>query len=83
MAAEDQVEVSIEISVDKDELNKLLVVKGLRIVGLTDVTVDREMLVKALVKYSNIPGNEVRAKAEKMLKFIVNESVDEEPASNT
>jgi len=56
---------------DKPGMLKALVDNKLRLVTLTDVTVELEMLVKALIKYAGIPGNEVRGKAEKILKFIV------------
>ena len=45
--------------------------QGLRIVKLTDVTVTRELLVKALIKTSKLAGNEIPAIANQMLKDMI------------
>ncbi len=50
---------------------KQLAKQGLRIVKLTDVTVTRELLVKALVKTGKLAGNEIPGIAEQMLKDII------------
>ena len=50
---------------------KQLAKQGLRIVKLTDVTVTRELLVKALIKIGKIAGNEIPGIAEQMLKDII------------
>ena len=50
---------------------KQLAKQGLRIVKLTDVTVTRELLVKALAKTGKIAGNEIPAVADQMLKDII------------
>ncbi len=50
---------------------KQLAKQGLRIVKLTDVTVTRELLVKALIKTGKLAGNEIPGIAEQMLKDII------------
>ena len=50
---------------------KQLAKQGLRIVKLTDVTVTRELLTKALIKTGKIAGNEIPATADQMLKDII------------
>ena len=50
---------------------KELAKQGLRIVKLTDVTVTRELLVKALIKTGKLAGNEIPAIAEQMLKDMI------------
>ena len=50
---------------------KQLAKQGLRIVKLTDVTVTRELLVKALIKTGKLPGNEIPGIANQMLKDII------------
>ena len=50
---------------------KELAKQGLRIVKLTDVTVTRELLVKALIKTGKLAGNEIPAIANQMLKDMI------------
>lgn len=50
---------------------KQLAKQGLRIVKLTDVTVTRELLIKALTKTGKLAGNEIPAIAEQMLKDLI------------
>lgn len=50
---------------------KQLATQGLRIVKLTDVTVTRELLIKALTKMGKLAGNEIPAIAEQMLKDLI------------
>jgi hypothetical protein len=50
---------------------KQLAQQGLRIVKLTDVTVTRELLIKALAKTGKIAGNEIPAMADQLLKDII------------
>lgn len=50
---------------------KQLTKQGLRIVKLTDVTVTRELLVKALAKTGKIAGNEIPAMADQLLKDMI------------
>lgn len=50
---------------------KQLAEQGLRIVKLTDVTVTRELLIKALQKTGKLAGNEIPAIADQMLKDII------------
>ncbi len=45
--------------------------QGLRIVKLTDVTVTRELLIKALAKTGKLAGNEIPAIADQMLKDMI------------
>ncbi len=45
--------------------------QGLRIVKLTDVTVTRELLIKALTKTGKLAGNEIPGIAEQMLKDLI------------
>ena len=59
------------ISISRCSLDKSLAKDKLRIVRMTDVTVDEEQLVKALLKYAGVPGNECRNKAKKILKELV------------
>ena len=50
---------------------KELAKQGPRIVKLTDVTVTRELLVKALIKTGKLAGNEIPAIANQMLKDMI------------
>ncbi len=50
---------------------KQLAKQGLRIVKLTDVTVTRELLIKALAKTGKIAGNEIPGVADSMLKDMI------------
>ena len=50
---------------------KELAKQGLRIVKLTDVTVTRELLVKALIKTGKLAGNEIPAIANQILKDMI------------
>ena len=52
-------------------LVKQLAKQGLRIVKLTDVTVTRELLVKALAKTGKIAGNEIPSMADQLLKDMI------------
>ena len=61
----------LQAKVDRE--NKIWTKYGHRLVELTDVTVTRELLVKALVKHAGLPGNEIPGKADKILKFIIEE----------
>jgi len=54
---------------------KQLAKQGLRIVKLTDVTVTRELLVKALIKTGKIAGNEIPGVADGILKDLKPEAV--------
>lgn len=50
---------------------KQLAQQGLRIVKLTDVTVTRELLIKALQKTGKLAGNEIPVIADQMLKDMI------------
>ena len=50
---------------------KQLAKQGLRIVKLTDVTVTRELLIKALAKTGKIADNEIPGVADSMLKDMI------------
>jgi len=56
------------------KIDKELAGHGLRIVKMTDVTVTEELLVKALIKNSGLPGNDVRRITKDMLKTLIEES---------
>ncbi len=50
---------------------KQLAKQGLRIVKLTDVTVTRDLLIKALTKTGKLAGNEIPAIADGMLRDMI------------
>lgn len=52
-------------------MEKALAKDGKRIVKLTDVTVTKELLTKAVVKSGKIPGNEVPQFVENILKDCI------------
>ncbi len=52
-------------------MEKALAKQGKRVVAMTDVTVTREKLIKAVIKASKLPGNEVPAFVEFLLKEII------------
>lgn len=52
-------------------MEKALAKDGKRIVNMTDVTVTKELLTKAVVKSGKIPGNEVPAFVEHILKDCI------------
>ena len=56
---------------DQPALEKMLASKGLRIVKLTDVTVTKDLLVKALAKTGKIPGNEIPGVADNILRDMI------------
>ena len=55
----------------RDGLDKSLAKTGERIVKMTDVTVTKDSLTKAIVKSGNIPGNEVPAFGEFILREVI------------
>jgi len=62
----------VEYKVDEQELSK----QGKRIVAMTDVTVTRDALLKAVKKSNKLPGNEVQAFVDFLLKEIIMEKKD-------
>ena len=50
---------------------KQLAKQGLRIVKLTDVTITRELLVKALAKTGKLAGNEIPTIADGILRDLI------------
>ena len=59
--------------VDWTELDSVLLKLKKRVVELTDVTITKEALVVALVKYAHIAGNEVRGMVDKILADCIME----------
>ncbi len=56
---------------DMPELEKILAKKKKRIVELTDVTCTKQSLMNAVRKSAKIPGNEIPAFVEFLLKEII------------
>jgi hypothetical protein len=56
---------------DQPELEKMLAKKGFRIVKLTDVTITKELLRVAVVKCAKVPGNEIPALVDFLLKEMI------------
>lgn len=59
--------MELEAGSSEQELAK----KGKRIVAMTDVTTTRDVLVRAIVKSGKLPGNEIPAFADLLLKEMI------------
>jgi hypothetical protein len=57
--------------VKEESMEKMLAKEGKRIVNMTDVTVTKEKLVAAISKTGKIPGNEIHAFVERILKDVI------------
>ena len=56
---------------EKPAVLKALAKLKLRVVKLTDVTVNRESLTRAIASSGKIPGNEIPAFVEQILKDVI------------
>ena len=63
--------VNVQIGVDRVLLDKALAAQKLRIVPMGAVTVEQEVLVKALAKI--VPGNEARNVAKRVMERLIKE----------
>ena len=67
----DVIKITGHVEVDRVAIDKALAKDKLRIVKMTDVTVNQEDLVQALLKVGGIPGNLCRKVADQILKRLV------------
>ena len=65
------------IDIEMGKIEKALADMKLRIVKLTDVTIEKEQLVKALLDSGAVPGNMCRTIADTLLKKIVTGKLEE------
>jgi len=70
MAKKDKSIVVVE-PIKTEELEKQLAKEGRRIVSMKDVTVTKEKLTLAVRKSAKLPGNEIPAFVEFLLKEII------------
>lgn len=63
----------VSISVDRVKLDKALAHQKLRIVTMGSVTMDEEVLVKALLKHAKVAGNECRRVAKLVMAQLIKE----------